>query len=388
MTTKNIKLGILFSLIALVAVPASFAIADAEQTSKTGKLFIKESITEESADRKELNRLLRLLDSPDLTEKEIQDIKEKREIIKEKTKRTPIVLSPEKRAEIRGHIDAVGEVLSQLNRDGTIPIVSVGTDAENEAVKVRILKDGLTDEKISQYENELRKIIGNDVNLTIIPSGPATYVACTTQTGDCNPLQGGGKITMENAGIGYCSMAFKASYDGKTGFITAGHCNIDDIGGTGEDVGQPLDTAGDKIGTVYANAFEDGGWCDCIFVDASESISDKVFSGTDVSGTLFPVQYDDILAEGAKTKGESGQIIDTYEHFTAQLDGNWYETKGAVVLDFTFSGGDSGGTIYEDVSSGTPRFAGIISANVDGDGYYIPYYRVTNAFQGLTFTYN
>ncbi len=387
MTTKNIKLGILFSLIALVAVPASFAIADAEQTSKTGKLFIKESITEESADRKELNRLLRLLDSTDLTEKEIQDIKEKREIIKEKTKRIAPVLSSEKRAEIRGHIDAVGEVLSQLNRDGIIPIVSVGTDAENEALKVRILKDGLTDEKISQYENELRKIVGNDVNITIIPSGPATYVACTTQTGDCNPLQGGGKITVEDA-VGYCSMAFKASYDGKTGFITAGHCNTTDIGGTGEDVGQPLDTAGDKIGTVHANAFEDGGWCDCIFVDASESISDRVFSGTDVSGTLFPVQYDDILAEGANTKGESGQIIDTYEHFTAQLGGNWYETKGAVVLDFTFSPGDSGGTIYEDVSSGTPRFAGIISANVDGDGYYIPYYRVTNAFPGLTFTYN
>lgn len=386
MTTKNIKLGILFSLIALVAVPASFAIVDAEQTSKTGKLFIKESLTEESADRKELNRLLRLLDSTDLTEKEIQDIKEKREIIKEKTKRIAPVLSSEKRAEIRGHIDAVGDVMSQLKRDGTIPIVSVGTDAENEAVKVRILKDGLTDEKISQYENELRKIVGNDVNITIIPSGAATYVACTTQTGDCNPLQGGGKITMKNAG--YCSMAFKASYDGKTGFITAGHCNTDDIGGTGEDVGQPLDTAGDKIGTVHANAFEDGGWCDCIFVDASESISDKVFSGTDVSGTLFPVQYDDILAEGANTKGESGQIEDTYEHFIADLGGVDYETKGAVMLDFTFSSGDSGGTIYEDVSSGTPKFAGIISANVDGNGYYIPYYRVTNAFSGLTFTYN
>jgi len=31
--------------------------------------------------------------------------------------------------------------------------------------------------------------------------------------------------------------------------------------------------------------------------------------------------------------------------------------------------------------------SGIVSANADGNGYYIPYYRITSAFTGLTFTY-
>jgi len=393
MTYKNAKTILFAGLIAAMILPFSgMLMAEAAPNENAndkvkGKLFIKESRTEESSDRKEMNRLLKLLASDDLTEKEIKNIKEKREILKEKTKKITPVLSTEKRIEIRGHIDAVGDVMMSLKHDNIVPIVSVGTDAENQAVKVRILKEGLTDEKILQYEKILRKIIGNDVNLTIIPSGPATYLTCVTQTGDCNPLEGGGKITMQNA-TGYCSMGFKASYDSKTGFITAGHCNSGDIGGTGEDVGQPLAIIGDKIGVVHANAFADGGWCDCIFVDASETISDKVFSGIDVNGTLFPVLDDYILAEGANTQGEGGQIDDIYEHFTASLGGNNYQTKGAVMVDFTFSPGDSGGTIYEDVSSGTPKFAGIISANVDGKGYYIPYHRATTAFSGLTFTYD
>ena len=304
--------------------------------------------------------------------------------IKDTLERAPDTLTEEKRMLIRGHIDTLSAIMSETLADGTIPMVGVGTDFKEESLKVKLLREGLTEEKIKLYVERIREIVGNDIDITILPSEIGTFTACS-QSGDCEPLQGGTKITVES-GLS-CSMGFKASYDGKTGFITAGHCNSGNIGGTGEDVGNPSASAGDKLGVVHANDFENNSWCDCIFVDATESISDKVYSGIDVSGTLFPVVDDLLKWEGYGSSGGSTDIVDTYESFTALLEGNYYTIQGAVEVEDTFSSGDSGGTVYEDVSSGTPRFAGTAMGNQDGNGFYVPYYRYTNAFSGLTFTY-
>ena len=357
----------------------------ADKPEIKGQLFIKEVVNIENDERKEINRLGQLLKNGTLTGEEIRDIKEQREAIKlNSTKITP-TLSNEKKIEIRGHIDTLGNVMNKLYADGTVPIISVGTHAEHESVQIRILKDGLTEEKILQYEKIIRKIVGDKINITIIPSEPGRLTTCW-QTLDCNPLEAGAKISLTNGGS--CSMGFKASYDNKTGFVTAGHCLSGDIGGTGWDVGQPLPFAWDKIGTVHANAFTNNTWCDCMFVNTTETISSDVFSSLALDGVLFPSIDDYVYAEGITTQGEGGQISDTYQHFTTELNGEYYTIKGAVQVDFTYSNGDSGGPVYEDVSSGTPRFAGIISGNVDGYGYYIPHYRITNEFSGLTFTYS
>lgn len=374
----------MFALVALVgsAIPA---MVQAEQSETKGKLFIRELVNIESDDRKEMNRLAHLLgDDKELTKEEIRDIKEQRKALKEKSKKITPKLSDEKKLEIRGHIDELGDVMNKLYSDGTVPIVAVGTYAEDKSVQIRILKDGLTEDKILQYEKEIRKIIGNKINITIIPSEPARLTTCS-QTGDCNPLEAGAEI-----GIGFktCSMGFRASYDNKTGFVTAGHCNSGNIGGTGDDVGQPTGFFWDKIGTVHANAFVNNTWCDCMFVDTTETISSDVFSNVALNNVLYPSIDDYIYAEGRTTQGEGGQITDTYQHFTVEFMGDNYTIKGAVQIDFTSAGGDSGGPVYEDVSSGTPRFAGILTGNLDGYGYYIPHYRITNEFSGLTFTYS
>ena len=358
---------------------------EAEKPEIKGKLFIKELVNIESDDRKEINRLSHLLKNGTLTGGEIRDIKEQRNALKlNSTKITPN-LSNEKKLEIRGHIDSLGDVMNRLYSDGTVPIVSVGTHAEDESVQIRILKDGLTDEKILQYEKIIRKIVGDKINITIIPSEPGTLTTCS-QTGDCNPLEAGAQITITDGTT--CSMGFRASYDGKTGFLTAGHCLTGDIGGTGQDVGQPSFFFWDKIGTIHANAFTNNTWCDCMFVNTTETISSDVFSNIALNNVLFPSNDDYVYAEGITTQGEGGQITDWYQHFTVEFMGGNYTIKGAVQVDFTFSSGDSGGPVYEDVSSGTPRFAGIISGNLDGFGYYTPFYRITNEFSGLTFTYS
>lgn len=333
----------MFSLVAFVGT-STIALVDAQEPEKTGKLFIKDKI-----------------------------------------ERAPDTLTPEKKAMLRGHISSLFEIQSASLADKSIPIVGVGTDYKEQAIKVKILKEYFTDENIKVYEKRIREIVGNEVDITIIPGSIGTFAACS-QTGDCNPLEGGTKIAVENGLT--CSMGFKAAYDSKTGFITAGHCNTDDIGGTGEDVGNPTASGNDVLGTVHDNDFGNNSWCDCIFVDATETISDKVFSGVDVSGTLFPVVTDKVSWEGwGSGGGTNNEIVDNFESFTGSIGGTDYTILGAVAVEDTFTSGDSGGTVFEHVSSGTPKFAGTVIGNQDGDGFYVPYYRYTNAFSGLTFTY-
>lgn len=355
-----------------------------EQTKKQGKLIIRDN-PEKSSFHSEMQELNTIVKSDEASETEKNIAKNRINEIKEITK-TVNKIPKQKQDEIRSHINTLGPMMIELKNSGKFPIIAVGTDFENESLKIRLLKDGLTDTKIKQYEKEIRKIVGNTIDITIIPSNQAVFTGACVQTGDCDPLRGGAKITVEN-GL-ECSMGFKASYDGKTGFVTAGHCNSDDIGGTGEDVGNPSDSTSDKLGVVHANDFENNSYCDCMFVDASETISDRVFPNINPSATLFPVYNDWIAWEGIGSLGGSAQIKDTFETFTADLDGTDYTIQGAVEINSEFTLGDSGGTVYE--SGGTNKFAGIVSANEpdeDDVAYYIPYYRITNAFSGLTFTY-
>ena len=119
----------------------------------------------------------------------------------------------------------------------------------------------------------------------------------------------------------------------------------------------------------------------------TESGSDRIWNGVDVSGLLFPTVTDSVKWEGIASDG-TADIIDTFETIAAEVPGaGLYVTLGAVEIDQDFMPGDSGAPVYEDVSSGTPKFAGTVSGNQDGNGFYVPYYRYTNAFSGLTFTF-
>lgn len=389
MTTKMKTISVL--MVAVFAIAAStFFIT--EQTyaleAKQGKNIIKEFQAEPTADEIEMQRLYEVYTSKESTYTEKQTALKKMEIIKDRIPKVPSMTMAEQ-VEIREHMNVLGPMMIQLGKQD-IPINIVGIDYENKSLKIGLEKDGLIDAKIQESIKVIRNIVGNEIDITIQPSSKIVYAGSCSQTGDCEPIQGGVKIAVQN-GLN-CSMGIKASYDSKSGFVTAGHCNSSDIGGTGENVGNPTSSGGDVLGTVHANAFVNNTWCDCLFVDATETISANVFLDQSLSSTLFPVENDWVNMEGYASQGKTGQIKAIFEHFTATMPGTGdkYTTLGAVRISFTGSGGDSGGTVYEDVSSGTPKFAGIFSANnEDGPGsYYIPYYRITNAFSGLSFTYS
>ena len=389
-TSKAIKTVLFAGLIATLVLSLSsgdltFADKDAE---KKGKLIIKDK-SEKNPHHDEMNSLYKTVESHSSSDKEKDDAKKRIEEIKQETKQKKQI-SKEKQDKIRGHIDVLGPSMLSLEKNGKIPIIAVGTDFENESLKIKLLKDGLTHEKILKYEKEIRKIVGDEIDITIVPASKAVFTSHTScsQTGDCNPIKGGVKISVDNGMT--CSMGFKASYGTKTGFVTAGHCLSGDIGGTGEDVGNPSFSTSDKLGYVYANAFGNNSWCDCLFVSASETVSDKIYSNVNPSSTLYPVKNDWIAWKGYASGSGTGQIEDTYTHFTAELIGvGDFTILGAVEIKDRFSSGDSGGSVYE--NGGSNRFAGIISANEEDNNttaYYIPYYRITSAFPGLTFTYS
>ena len=386
LNTKTVKIMLFAGLIVSMAMSVStmdltFAEKD-KDIEKKGKLIIKDK-SKKSPYHDEMKSLVEIMESS-ASDKEKNDAKKRIDEIKQETKQKKQMFK-EKQEKIRGHIDTLGPMMLSLEKSGKIPIIAVGTDSENESLKIKLLKDGLTHDKILKYEKEIRKIVGDEIDITIIPASKAVYTSCS-QTGDCEPIKGGVKISVED-GL-ECSMGFKASYNQKTGFVTAGHCNSSDIGGTGEDVGNPSDSTSDKLGYVYANAFENNTWCDCMFVSASELVSDRIYSNINPSSTLYPVEDDWIVWKGHASSLGVAQIEDTYIHFTAEVNGQDYTTLGAVEILDRFDYGDSGGSVYE--NGGSNRFAGIISANEPDNttsGYYIPYYRITNAFPGLTFTY-
>lgn len=237
MTTNNLKTIVMFSVLAVV-VGSVVALEQVHANAQTGQTFIKELRTSEpSADHIEMKRLQEIVISEVSTDADKNNALDEMQVIMDRTaNRTPALL-PEKQAEIRGDMDLLADGITELKIQGVdIPVVGIGTDYENGSVRIEILDTAFDTERLQGYEDTIRQILGNDVDITLEPRGQMVADVCY-QTGDCNPIKGGVKIQVENAGN--CSIGFKASYDQRTGFVTAGHCNSSDIGGTGESVGNP-----------------------------------------------------------------------------------------------------------------------------------------------------
>lgn len=170
----------------------------------------------------------------------------------------------------------------------------------------------------------------------------AVPFACANQDDDCNPVVGGIKITAEDRGIGACTLTLPV----RTGwiwysyhYVTAGHC-IDD----NDDMGQPLDTAADKIGDSTDS--EQVGDCDCAMSDKTggnapgsdvwRSSNNYLVVTTESSSR--PSNGYDLTFSGITSGFVFGEVVDgTY---TVTLGGtNW----DGIRHDMSLAPGDSGG---------------------------------------------
>ncbi len=385
MTTKTIKTILFASLMVAMILPFSaMSMADAapnENAKKRsaeikGQLFIKDS-RDIGGVFSEYNQLNKVLNDETTSQSAKDNAVTRMQEIREQP--TPELMPTEKRDTIRGQIDSTSAVIEQLEKAG-VPVVLIGTDHENQSLRIGVDREGLTNDKLYVVEERIRSVIGNDIDLTIELSDETILLGCNQQ-GDCEPVQGGVKVTP----FGYtsCSVGYRATFNSEEGFITAGHCTS---GNTGVDVGNPTGWWWDKVGEVTHNSFAAYTWCDCAFVKATdESISSKIFDNITLSGTKFPDMYSWIHQEGFVTQGAIGGITDNY--VVKQIEGVW--VYGIVETTAYAIGGDSGGTVYEETwGSGTPKFMGIITAGPSNGGspsYYTPYYSIENEFSGITF---
>jgi hypothetical protein len=227
-----------------------------------------------------------------------------------------------------------------------------------------------------EISSSIREIVGTDVNVVFEAAGPIRTDVCS-QSGDCEPIEGGVKITVNGVFGSTCSAGFQAEYDNYEGFITAGHC-----GEENEDVGQPSGWWYDDLGLFYEHHFENGSYCDCGFVKSDESVSNEIYSGVYPSDTTDLNIDDTVKMEGYASGGDTGTVID--DSILVLVSGNYLYDQ--VQANYDSTPGDSGGAVY--ITSPSAKLVGIHSSADDNYTYYSKASRADDEFSGLTWDFS
>ncbi len=274
----------------------------------------------------------------------------------------------------------------QQNELEELPWVSRSYDYTNNALEVSIETKYFTEENIPKYTKIIRSIIGNEIDLTISPGEHVTLKSCNSRTsGECEPIKGGVEFEVDDIYAG--TVGFKATYNSKTGFVTAGHTFIDENDGgpmAGTTIEQSTTSSSDIGNLENLNIeFEEDTWCDCAFVSETNwfrSMDDGVYSMNDPNSTENPYWNQLVTMSGAITGTSSGYVTSTNIDYSVDLDDdNTYETDvfDAIRAGYSSAVGDSGAPII----SYSGKLVGIHAAS---SGTFMSHSAVTNAFPGLS----
>jgi len=274
----------------------------------------------------------------------------------------------EKEEEINEKLELLSEVIIEniSTKEGkekfkeTLPFTSIGYDYISHSLEVGIDPKQFSDKKIKKYIKYIRKIVGDEIDLTISRDGYAKKSNSGPLLG-CDPVIGGNKVTTS---LGSCTLGFKAKYQQKIGFFIAGHC----VDGIGKDVGQPnlLTKLGES--TFYSEHPNQTN-CDCAFIEITEGqgIDPKVFAAGSgfhtVTGTAFPGIGRMVMQYGMASRASCGSIISQPFLWTFDDGGT---VSGLTATDITATtDGDSGGPVL--TSDGT-KLLGCIEGRHEVNG--------------------
>ena len=214
-------------------------------------------------------------------------------------------------------------------------------------------------------DSSIRKTIDNLISVPFrITYADTTYLACSEQNSDCDPIIGGISINAQRHNP--CTIAIPAllntdNGNAERGFLTAAHCLRPNA-----DIYQPANS-NDKVGEVASRVFTQQ--CDCAFIKTDSGIQ-----------TRYEVWMD--TDEATNISIYRNPQVDDYVYFVGQTTGPaWGKVTS---LDGTFRGifnhenfiemiwlrtqhGDSGGPIISGEDGDT--FHGILSAKVGHKTY-------------------
>jgi len=384
MTTKRHIIMAVFAIGILGSVV--FASQDISATPQSGKdIVVYEKIITINPDLIRMQQIVDILANPELTESEKTDLQNEASDIRQKALSNRVILSAEKQRDLINAHEILNTIGSKNDIFGNEKFsdVIMGFGITDGKLLVAILPDKFTQAEIPQIISTVRSVVGEKVDIQFEARASYTYSACS-QTGDCNPLEGGAKIEAKNHNP--CSATFQAAKSGVEGFITAGHC-VDTGSGSTNDVFQPIeDSFGfNKIGDVTASAYDSDTRCDCAFVDAIESISDKIYNNISASAVGTVVDNDFLTVQGYRT----GTLVGTVEvvQFSTTINGHFHRDHFTTTHDLNPDGGDSGGVLYES-GAANPKIMGGIVADGNGDSLHWQSEYLDNEISGAIFDFN
>ena len=344
-TFKKLIIAGLIS-ITIVAVDS----VNAENDKPKGKNIILEKSSSKYAPsyRNEFRALDEQLEQA-TTDEEIRKLeKEYEKIAKKVQKWFADKDDPEKEKKVREKQKLLGETLSKEGYDEntmlqlrkSFPFTSIGYDSIHNSLEVGLEPDKFNKEIIDKSIKKIRSIVGDDIDLTISPIGPAIKNLCTNRTTPCVPLEAGMKIRIPiGSGSKFigCTSGFKANFNGDDGIVVAGHC-ID--GAIGSDIKQ----GGTVIGTAEIEFDSNGTDCDCGFIKINDppSVVGKIFGLLDPDQTGEIKKNEPAHMSGGYSSVETGLITDVnaWRYF---IGGGL--VKDLVVADYFSQPGDSGSTV-------------------------------------------
>jgi len=361
-----------------------FVSQDISAATPIGKdIVITEKITKINPDLDRMQQIVDLLTNEQLTETQKDSLYNEADDIRQKALTAKVVYSEETMRDLKNSHELMNDIGS-ANGDfanAKFREIIMGHGIQDGKLIVYILPEKFTESYISNIITDVREIVGTKIDIQFEEKDAFTLTGCS-QSGDCNPLQGGTKIEAKNHST--CSATFQAKDGSTEGFIMAGHCGDAGSGST-DDVFQPTEDwfGWNKIGDIVDNAYDSDTKCDCAFVDASESISDKIYNNI-AAGAVGTVVEDDYLTTQSF---DSGTIVGTVETvpFSTYVNGNYHRDHFLTTHDL--AGGDSGGVLYESGAQ-YPDIMGGIVADGNGDSLHWQAEYLDDEISGVSFDFS
>ena len=280
---------------------------------------------------------------------------------------------------------AIDDMPKQENGHDAVPFTSIGYSEQDGMLVVEIHQNFSTLANMQGYEQLIRGVIGNKIDLKIVNGGEYWQLGeCPNgPLNDCDPLESGVEMQVTNHGT--CTIGMKAAYKDNAGFVTAGHCADGEIG---SDVGQ--DSISSVMGTVSMELYTPGSeheTCDCAFVEIESG--DRSMDAEVYWDSYYPTSAAHAsLGDYVKTYGKSGKtygyVEDTCKNITDSQDTTLW---CVVIVTNAATDGDSGGFVAQTFDP-TPEFHGIFVAYNSDSSAYVKHSRFTDHFTRLTWDFS
>lgn len=268
-------------------------------------------------------------------------------------------------AELIGQQDAFEEKL--LRSNAVKFVTTVGIDITSKEIQIGLNEDLVNSDNVDSIVYDLQKMMPADAGWHFVFSDTAELLSCDQR--ECDPIIGGNYVYVFGT---ECSFGFQAKKGSTWGWITAGHC-------ADGKVSRPVfNHSLDNIGTIAAEEYSWGTYCDCAWITSSRDVVDnKVYTAgvhTITKTTPASHQQNDTILKTGQAGGVDRGVVSAIHVTVVDLYERQY-IRDLVRSNVLMEHGDSGGTIVELSDQGD--LYGIATTHDWWGRYHTPIDRIT-----------